>query len=93
MVRCHTKAHQAKGHKLLLVDVYVGLGVVLGTNTASGFKGEAGPPQGHPSPRQSKKTQLKWPRRLALLIHEQKDGPSVPSAQIRALEEQSSKRN
>lgn len=74
MVRCHTKAHQAKGHKLLLVDVYVGPGVVLETNTAGGFKEEAGPPQGHPSPRQSKKTQLKWPRRLALPIHEQKEG-------------------
>lgn len=26
----HAKAHQAEGHKLLLVDVHVGLGVVLG---------------------------------------------------------------
>jgi hypothetical protein len=29
VVRCHTKAHQAKGHKLLLKDVHVGLGMVL----------------------------------------------------------------
>lgn len=32
VVRCHTKAHQAKGHELLLVDVYMGPGMVLGEN-------------------------------------------------------------
>lgn len=32
----HAKAHQAEGHKLLLIDVHVGLGVVLGERVAGG---------------------------------------------------------
>lgn len=30
VVRCHPKAHQAERHELLLVDVHLGPGVVLG---------------------------------------------------------------
>jgi hypothetical protein len=93
MVRCHTKAHQAEWHELLLVDVYVGMGVVLREENSRWVQGGSWAPTGSPFPWQSKKTQFKWPRNLALPIHEQKQGPSVPSAQIRALEEQGSKRN
>lgn len=50
VVGCHAKAHQAEGHELLLVDVHVGPGVVLGKRAAgSGLREGLGPYVSSPS--------------------------------------------
>lgn len=64
VVGCHAKAHQAEGHELLLVDVHVGPGVVLGERAAGSGLREGLGPTCPPLPGQSRRAQLRGLRTL-----------------------------
>lgn len=79
VVGCHAKAHQAKGHELLLEDVHMGPGVVLGEKAvADGAEGEAGPLLVLPFPGQRNTAHLSGLRTQGGLDALQRERPLTP---------------
>lgn len=72
----HAKAHQAEGHQLLLVDVHVGPGVVLGEKAMA--VGPRRAPVGPALPRTKQESPAQWANKVALTLCKERERPMTP---------------